>query len=115
MRLIGLAIILAVSVTLAPLAGEGQQPEKVRRIGILIGSSASFIAPYIETFRQAPRGLGYREGQSIAIEYRYAEGNYERLPVLAAELVWLKVDIIVTEAHRRAMQPSKRPRQYPSL
>jgi len=97
MRLIGLAIILAVSVTLAPLAGEGQQPEKVRRIGILIGSSASFIAPYIETFRQALRGLGYLEGQNIAIEYRYAEGNYERLPVLAADLVRLKVDIIVTE------------------
>ncbi len=95
----------------APLAAGGEGPPD----WILIGSSASFIAPYIETFRQAPRGLGYREGQSIAIEYRYAEGNYERLPVLAAELVWLKVDIIVTEAHRRAMRPSKRPRQYPSL
>jgi putative ABC transport system substrate-binding protein len=81
----------------APLAGEAQQVGKVRRIGILIGSSASFIAPYIETFRQALRGLGYLEGQNIAIEYRYAEGNYERLPVLAAELVRLKVDIIVTE------------------
>ncbi len=71
----------------APLAADAQPAGKVRRIGILIGSSASFIAPYIETFRQALRGLGYREGQSIAIECRYAEGNYERLPVLAAELV----------------------------
>jgi putative tryptophan/tyrosine transport system substrate-binding protein len=83
---------------LTPAAAAGaQQPEKVRQIGILIGSSASFIAPYIETFRQALRGLGYRESQNIAIEYRYAEGNYERLPVLAAELVRRKVDIIVTE------------------
>ncbi len=80
-----------------PLAAGAQQPEKVRRIGILIASSASFIAPYIETFRQALHGLGYVEGQNIAIEYRYAEGNYDWLPVLAADLVRLGVDIIVTE------------------
>jgi putative ABC transport system substrate-binding protein len=80
-----------------PVGAEEQQTEKVLRIGILVASSASFIAPYIETFRQALRGLGYLENQNMAIEYRYAEGKYERLPILAADLVRLKVAIIVTE------------------
>ena len=81
----------------APFAVEAQQSAKGHRIGLLIGSSESFVAPYIAIFRQALRALGYAEGGNIAIEYRYAEGNYERLPVLAADLVRLKVDIIVTE------------------
>jgi len=87
----GVAGILA-----APLVGEGQSA-KVQRVGLLIGSSESFVAPYIEIFRQALRALGYVEGQNIAIEYRYADGTYDRLPFLAADLVRLKVDIIVTE------------------
>ena len=93
-----LAIAVALLLPLvAPLAGEAQQPREGHRIGILVGSSASFVTPYIETFRQALRGLGYLEGQNIAFEYRYAEGNYERLPILAADLVRIKVDVIVTE------------------
>ena len=98
MRRIVLIMTVALGILAAPLTADAQQPAKVARIGLLIGSSASFIAPYIETFRQALRELGYVEGQNIAIEYRYAEGSYDRLPVLAADLVRLKVDIIVTEA-----------------
>ena len=59
----------ALSMLAAPLAGEAQQPRGGHRIGILVGSSASFIAPYIETFRQALRGLGYLESQNLALEY----------------------------------------------
>ena len=59
-------------------------------------SSASFYAPRVEAFRQRLRELGYVEGKNIVIEYRYAEGKLERLPELAAELVRLKVDVIVT-------------------
>jgi ABC-type uncharacterized transport system substrate-binding protein len=81
----------------APLAGEAQQSAKGSRIGLLIGSSESFVAPYIAIFRQALRALGYVEGGNIAIEYRYADGNYDRLPIIAADLVRLKVDIVVTE------------------
>jgi putative tryptophan/tyrosine transport system substrate-binding protein len=81
----------------APLAAEAQQSAKGHRIGLLIGSSRSFVAPYLEIFRQALRALGYVEGRNIAIEYRYADGHYDRLPVLAADLVRLKVDIVVTE------------------
>ena len=97
MRLIGLAVVLALSLTLAPLAVEAQQAAKGHRIGLLIGSSESFVAPYIEIFRRALRALGYVEGGNLAIEYRFADGNYDRLPSLAADLVRLKVDIIVTE------------------
>jgi putative tryptophan/tyrosine transport system substrate-binding protein len=79
------------------LAAEAQQPAKGHRIGLLIGSSESFVAPYIEIFRQALRALGYVEGGNILIEFRYADGHYDRLSILAADLVRLKVDIIVTE------------------
>jgi len=73
-----------------------QQPAGISRIGILAAPSAAFISPRVEAFRRRLRELGYVEGKSIFIEYRYAEGKLERLPDLAAELVGLKVDVIVT-------------------
>ncbi len=75
---------------------EAQQPAGIPRIGILIAASASFFSARVEAFRQRLRELGYVEGKNIVIEYRYAEGKLERLPDLAAELVRLKVDVIVT-------------------
>ena len=85
------------SILAGPLTLEAQQSAKSHRIGVLIGSSESFVAPYIATFRQALRALGYVEGGNIAIEYRYADGDYNRLPALAADLIRRKVDIVVTE------------------
>jgi ABC-type uncharacterized transport system substrate-binding protein len=83
-----------------PLTGEAQPAPKIARIGFLSPSSAS--APRIPlrlgAFRQALRELGYVEGQNIIIESRWADGRYARLPQLAAELVRLKVDVIVTYA-----------------
>jgi putative ABC transport system substrate-binding protein len=73
-----------------------QQAARIPRIGILFGSSASSFSARIEAFRQRLRELGYVEGKNILIEHRYAEGKLERLPNLAAELVRLKVDVIVT-------------------
>jgi len=87
----------------APLAAEAQRAGKVPRVGYLSQDSA-----FVEVFRQGLRELGYVEGQNIAIEYRSAEGKDERLPGLAAELVRLKVDVIVaasppaTEAAKQA-------------
>ena len=75
---------------------QAQQPAKVPRIGFLIGSSLSANSARIEAFRQGLRELGYVEGKNIVIEWRSAEGKLDRLPALAAELVRLKVDIIVT-------------------
>jgi len=101
MRRIGLAVVLAVSLILAPVATEAQQATKAPRVGFLLAglrSDSQGIQPYFGAFRQALHELSYVEGQSIAIEYRSAEGRYERLPDLAAELVRLKVDVIVAVA-----------------
>jgi len=75
---------------------QAQQPARIPRIGILIASTASFFSARVEAFRQRLRELGYIEGKNIVIEYRYADGKLERLPDLAAELVRLKVDVIIT-------------------
>ena len=94
MRLIRLAVIVAVSLTLAPLAAEAQPAGKVFRIGVLSpGPSTGAGSP--ELLRQSLRELGYVEGLNLAIEWRDAEGKTERFDDLAAELVRLKVDLIV--------------------
>jgi putative ABC transport system substrate-binding protein len=87
---------LALGIATAPRAAEAQQPKKVPRIGFLTAGSPSVISARSEAFRQGLRELGYVEGRNIVIEYQYAEGKLDRLPSLAAELVRLKVDIIVS-------------------
>ena len=77
-------------------AAAQQQPKQLPRIGLLSGSPPSSVAVRIEAFRQGLLEHGYVEGQNIVIEYRYADGKSDRLPALAAELVHLKVDLIVT-------------------
>jgi ABC-type uncharacterized transport system substrate-binding protein len=89
--------VLCLSLLAAPLAAEAQQVGKrVPRIGYLDGGSISANSVRIEAFRRGLRELGYVEGQNISIEWRSAEGRADRLPGLAAELVRLKVDVIVT-------------------
>jgi putative ABC transport system substrate-binding protein len=75
---------------------EAQQPTKIPRIGFLSATTPSTISARSDAFRQGLRELGYLEGKNIFIEFRYAEGKVDRLPALAAELVLLKVDAIVT-------------------
>jgi putative ABC transport system substrate-binding protein len=77
---------------------EAQQTTKVPRIGFQSAASPSANAARIEAFRQGLRELGYAEGKNILIEYRYAEGKFDRLNEFAAEFVRLKVDVIVTAA-----------------
>jgi putative tryptophan/tyrosine transport system substrate-binding protein len=77
-------------------SAEAQQPTKVPRIGYLAANFPSTNLARIEAFRQGLRDLGYVEGKSIVIEWRYAEGKPDRLPALAAELVRIKVDVIVS-------------------
>jgi putative ABC transport system substrate-binding protein len=88
----GLGFLLA-----SPLVAQAQQAGKVPRIGFLFFGSPG-PSRELDAFRQGLRELGYTEGQSIAIEYRFARGQVERLPVLAAELVRLKLDVIVAPA-----------------
>jgi len=96
MRLIGLAVILTLSLFAAPLAADAQPAGKVPRIGVLSTNSQASVSTHVEAFRQGLRERGYVEGQNVVIEYRYGDGNLDRLPKLAAELVALNVDLIVT-------------------
>jgi len=90
--------IFAIAFTFAfgGVVATAQQPTKIPRIGYLTAASLSSVAARIEAFRQGLRELGYVEGKNIVIEWRSAEGKFDRLPALAAELVRLKVDIIVS-------------------
>jgi putative ABC transport system substrate-binding protein len=85
------AVLLALS-----FPAQAQQPKKVPRIGFLSGSPPSSITARTEAFRQGLRDLGYVEGKNIVIEWRSGEGKRDRFPALAADLVRLKVDVIVT-------------------
>jgi ABC-type uncharacterized transport system substrate-binding protein len=87
---------VAVGVVAVPLAAEAQQSPKVPRIGFLSAASPSAIAARTEAFRQGLRELGYVEGKTIVIESRHVLGKLDRLSELAADLVRLKVDVIVT-------------------
>ena len=81
----------------APRAGQAQQAEKVRRIGYLgLTTASGTYVRSVDAFRQGLRELGYVEGKNLVIEYRWAEGQYDKLPDLAGELVRMKVDLIVT-------------------
>jgi putative ABC transport system substrate-binding protein len=90
------SILLFVAMVVVGGVAGAQPTKKIPRIGFLGAFSASSLSARIEAFRQGLRELGYVEGKNIFIEYRYAEGKLDRLPALAAELVGLKVDVIVT-------------------
>ena len=93
MRLIALTVVLAL--TLAASDGE-TQPASIRRIGYLPPASPASVGPMLEGFRQGLRELGWIEGQNLTIEYRWAHGEPQQVQALAADLVQLKVDVIVT-------------------
>jgi putative ABC transport system substrate-binding protein len=87
---------LGAGILATPLTAEAQQVGRIHRIGFLGAGTASTYAAYDEAFRVGLRDLGYVEGKNLVIEYRWAEGKYERLRELAADLVRLNVDLIVT-------------------
>src|SRR5262249_47580269 len=89
--------LVAISFTFAMCGAVAlaQQAGKIFRIGFLNASTASGSATLIEVFRQELSRLGWSEGKNIAFEYRFAEGKFDRLPGLAADLVRLKIDLIV--------------------
>ncbi|HEV8720491.1 MAG TPA: ABC transporter substrate-binding protein [Candidatus Binatia bacterium] len=88
--------VIAFMLVVTGAVAEAQQPTKVPQIGYLSATSPSANVGRIEAFRQGLRDLGYVEGKNIVIEWRYAEGKFDRLSALVAELVRLKVDVIVT-------------------
>ena len=110
MQLIWLAVVL--NLTLAPLAAEAQQAGQAARIGYLAANLT--VSPHMtEAFRQGLRDLGYVDGRSVVIEYRDAEGKYDRLPARAAELVALKVDVIVAADTPAALAAKQATRTLP--
>ena len=88
--------ILGGAATASPSDVRAQQANTTYRIGFVGLPSAGSLPERPEAFRAGLRDLGYQEGRNIVIEYRWAEGRYERLPALFAELVRLNVDVIVT-------------------
>src|SRR5438128_12239265 len=99
-------LLATVLLNIAPLA-EAQQTGKVFRIGFLDGSTASGMAGLLDAFRQELNKLGWIDGKNITIEYRFGEQKNERLPELAAELVRLKVDLIVVTGGPPALAAKK--------
>jgi ABC-type uncharacterized transport system substrate-binding protein len=111
-RGVALIAVLALSLLAAPLAAEAQQATKVARIGYLAPNLAA--SPHLpEAFRQGLRDLGYVEGRNVVIEYRDAEGKFERLPALTAELIALKVDVIVAGSTPAALAAKQATRTIP--
>src|SRR5262249_46423336 len=96
--LIGVALCALLLALSFPV--QAQQPKKIPRIGYLTSTDPATESIRFEPFRAALRELGYIEGQNIAIEYRYAEGKADRFSALAAELVRLRVDIILVGGDR---------------
>ncbi|MBI3029721.1 MAG: ABC transporter substrate-binding protein [Candidatus Rokubacteria bacterium] len=96
LRSVGLIVTLALNILQAPLAADAQQAGRVPRIGYLRAEAPP--AADVEAFRHGLREHGYVEGKNIILEYRWADGNEEKLRSLVAELIRLKVDLIVTSA-----------------
>src|SRR5437764_994391 len=101
-----LLIVLSGSAAVWPFAAVAQQ-KAIPLIGYLSGGSASFYAPILPAFQEGLRESGYVEGQNVAIEYRWAEGDYDRLPGWAAEFVGRKVDLIAATGGDPASRAAK--------
>ncbi len=98
---------VAAAALVAGLAAHAQQTGKVHRIGFLGNSTAALEANLVASFREGLRDLGYVEGRNVVIEYRWAEGNYERFPALIGELLARKVAVIVTAGTPAALAVKK--------
>ena len=106
MRLIGLAVVLALGFTLAPLT-VGAQPAAMPMVGYLGSASPDVFASRLRAFRQGLSEAGYVEGRNVVIEYRWAEGQYDRFPALAADLVRHKVAVIAAPGSTPAAVAAK--------
>src|SRR6266508_2259504 len=105
--------LLGCAVAAWPRAARAQQSGKASRVGFLGNSTAALEANLVAPFRDGLRNLGYEEGRNIVIEYRWAEGKYERFPALIAELIALKVDVIVTAGTPASLAVKKATTSFP--
>lgn len=112
LRTLGLLVTLALDLLAVPLAADAQPPGRVYRIGYLHPGSVR-SATALDAFRAGLRDFGWAEGQNILIEYRWAEGKYELLPELAAELVQLNVALIITTTTPSVLAAQKASKTIP--
>ena len=105
LHIVRFVVMLALVILTAPLGADAQPPTHVHRIGALSGIVGTTPGrdPFVEAFLEGMRALGYVEGQNLVLEDRAAAGHYERFPALAAELVRLQVDVIVTQGTPAAL------------
>jgi putative ABC transport system substrate-binding protein len=104
---------IAFTFTLGGVVAQAQQPAKIPRIGVLAGSSSAGESTRVEAFRQGLRDLGYVEDKNIAIEYRYADAKFDKLPALADELIRLKVEVLVVSTTPAVQAAKKATRTIP--
>jgi putative ABC transport system substrate-binding protein len=90
-----LTVALGLCILLGPLGSEGQQVVRVYRVAVLANTNSTLHTPSVEAFRRGMRELGWIEGQNVAIEYRWADGNLDRLPALASDLIRVTPDVMV--------------------
>src|SRR5262245_37399188 len=100
---VGCLVTLTLNLLAAPLTVTAQRPTTIPRVGFIGPSSATAAGHFLDAFRQGLRDLGYVEGETIAIEVRWAEGLADRFPDLIAELIRLKVDVLVVGAAAGAL------------
>jgi ABC-type uncharacterized transport system substrate-binding protein len=105
-RTVGCIVTLILSLLTTPLISQAQHATHVPWLGLLMPGSASGYASRIEAFRHGLRDLGYVEGRTITLEYRFADGQANRLPALVAELVQLSVDVLVVDG-TTAIRPAQ--------
>jgi len=114
---IGLAVVLALNLFVAPLTAQAQAPGKVPRVGVLFYGfrPTSEPEPLVQAFADGLRGLGWVEGQNLLLEWRYAEGRTERYPALVAELMALKVDVLVAFSTPAALAAKQATSMIPTI
>lgn len=106
-------VALVVAFVMCGRVAQAQQTAKVLRIGYLTANSVSAEQARLDTFRQGLRALGYVEGRNIVIEYRFTDGKFDRLPNLAAELIQLKVDVLIANTTNAALAAKNVAREIP--
>src|SRR5215470_7786773 len=113
MRRIGLAVVVAVSLLIAPFTAAAQRAAKVPRVGVFFASNPTATTRNLEAFTQGLRERGYVEGQNIVLERRYGEARAERMAEVAAELVRMKVDVIVATTDQPISAVKRQTRSIP--
>jgi len=112
MKRLANALVFAIALVLCASSSDAQQPGKVFRVGVLLFPSAQSVENRLNAFREGLRDLGYVEGRNLVLESRFANGDYNQLPVLAGELARLKVDVFSSSASLCCSRQRRRAKMF---